>query len=281
MAALELDPTSRDLGSWSRRRLADGVLLVEPEGRARLRLRPRVAGARLSALLDQVAENHGVRVPAVIDRRRLIAEGELGVIAMGRLDDGRELAMTIVGDGPCACIDAVGDPEVGLASRVESLALAIGSGRGARRVRMFEYEPPAGWRGLRRDAATLWLSPTTPKATAMITVHDARPLALGADDRLHRRLFLRLVDRDGALAGEPWSVTSGSGLHGRVYETRIPRAGLIRRAAAFGDDGFLYQATLEARADDLPSLATFDQLIQSFRPLPLALGSEALVHWAD
>jgi hypothetical protein len=275
---------SIDLRGWTRRELADGVALLEPRGRAALRLRPRIAGRRFDAIVAEVATAHGVGPGARLERRRLVTDdGELGVVAVGRVGP-RDLAIGISGDGPLSCIDAIGEPGVGVALLVESLARSLGAGRGRRRARMFEYQPPPGWRGLRRDAATSWIHPAAPRVAAAITVHDARPLSTRSSETLHRLVLLRLADSRLIESGEPTAIESDFGLAGRLRESVVAGAAgpVARQAAAFGDDRFIYQATVEAGVDDTESAAAFERMIASFRPLPTTPpANAALAHWAE
>jgi hypothetical protein len=273
---------SIDLGSWERRATGDGVVFVDRAAGTRLRIRPRIAPRRFAAIASEIAAEHGLDPAPELARRHLVTdEGELGVIAAGRAGN-TDLAFALTGDDPLSCIDAAGAPAAGVAALVESLARSLSAGRGRLRARMFEYEPPP-WPGVRRASQTLWAHPDG--ARAVIAVHDARPLSTCSNERLHRLLFLRLGDQPGTVTGDSSPIESRFGLSGRVRETQTRGpGGSLRRAAAFGDDRFIYQATIAVSTrGDGEALAVFDQLIDSFRPLPSPSlhGGPGLAHWAE
>ena len=275
-----IDPTE-----WDRRPIAGGVVLRAPGGATRLRVRPRLAARRLGVLVAEACAEHGVTAvepPAV---SRLVTEnGELGALASVACEAGVELAIAAVGGASLCCIDASGPP--GVASLVASLARRCGTGLGELRARMFEYAAPPGWRGLRRETASLWAHPDYPRNDALIAVHDARPMTASPTEKLHRVLFARVDDRAIDGAEEPASITGAGGLEGRIRAACAVDArgrSRVRQVAAFGDGRFLYQAMIDAPAEDRESLAVFTSTIESFQPLPLPSENAAssFSHWVE
>lgn len=244
-----------DLRRWRRTRLPDSVILRAPDGIGQVRIRPRFDGDYSDVLVGR-------------DRIKLVTdEGELACAAVSRLE-GRVVVTAVAGGDPLFCIDAIGvDPSI-----VVELIRRCGSGLGPHRRRMFEYTPPTGWHGIRRESESRWLHPDYPRLRSIITVFDARPMTDTPSERRDRLLYTRMDD-DRAIetSQEPKSIESSYDLHGRIRSARaVDTDGdpLTRRAAAFCDRRYLYQASQEAPTDDFGSLRTFDTLLRSFRPLP-------------
>lgn len=276
-----MDLLSVDLGTWSRRAIADGVVVTSRDGGAHLRLRPRLASRRIEAIARELIDELGVAPVELPAARRIVTDdGELGAILATAAGD-LEIAIAATGGDPLFAIDGAGAPASGVAALVETLARRCGTGRGRNRHRMFEYRPPRGWRGLRRDRATLWLHPEAPSNAARITVFDARPLTTSMASRLQRLLFEQLpgsVYR--AVTGE--AVRSADGLVGRSSTSRTSDGLRIRKAAALGDDRYIYQATLDGARGDHDSIAAFDAVVRSFRSLPGPTSStDEFAHFAD
>lgn len=286
----DLSDAIDEVTAWRRLEVADGVVLIAPDAGRRIRVRPRLPGRRLDALIDAQLVELGARATTSVARRRVVTDhGELGAVASvtaRRGDAALELALAATGGDPLFVVDGVAAPGAGIAAMVEALAIACDPGLGAMRSRMFVYAAPAGWRGLRRDAASLWLHPAYPRVPSIITVHDARPFTTGAAEQLHRRLHLRVDDRSTEAPDAPVTVVSDGGLEGRLRTVRAAGGDgrpTIARAAAFGDNHFVYQATLTAPVDDAVGEAAFERVVRSFHPLPVAVerAPGGLDHWVD
>lgn len=73
------------------------------------------------------------------------------------------------------------------ATAVRTLACQTALGYGARRVRPYYYEPPAGWSALARSGSTLWISPICARQYHVLRVFEACPQ--DQDAVLRRRRF--------------------------------------------------------------------------------------------
>lgn len=277
-----------ELVDWQRRAIDGGVILSSPDGTARIRLRPRLPCEDPSELVARIVQEVGGARAQPASHRFVTHDGELGglsTVCVRRADGTlRDVAIGIVATGALLCVDGVAVADWGIADLVSRLARSCGGGSGRARVRMFEYQPPAGWHGVRRDAATAWLHADYPRTPSCIKVFDARPVTTNYADTLHRLMFLRSHERRLESQTEPVASCSNFGLHGRTRTAAVRQATgeqIVRRAAAFADDQFIYQATLEAPAGDGMSSAAFDRLIESFRPLPSgpSCAKLAMSHW--
>lgn len=272
---------------WTRTTCEDGVVLRAGESWIRIcpRVRPLIDARTLVARM--LATLEAPRAIAHDPLRTLITpEGELATVGGARcIAGGREVECTvvIVGDEPALCLEALGEPAL---VRDHALALTreLGTGLGGSRRRWFRYDPPAGWFGVRRPGATVWLHPAHPRMPAIATVFDARPFVAGEADRFDRFVLLAMSD-DFVARGEPTvsAVTTAHGLEGRrsgVFGTRGGRE-LARVAVACTDDQFSYLAHFEG-TNDPATLDAVHRMIQSFRPLPQArLASDAFAMWEE
>jgi len=265
---------------WRKVHIEHGIRLVPPapaEGviqiRHHLRLRP------VREIVEQIVETKlgGEAMALVAPPRKLTTvEGEYGarfdVAGPGIV---RSIGL-VYGDDAMTIIDgrAFGDSYTTL---VDSLTIGLDLGLGTDRWRRFWYEPPAGWEGLERVRADVWLAPGFPKPDAMITVFHARPESKTALVQ-HYKLFEELTSEYGVRRSEPRPVQTRSGLEGHVVEF----AGESRCAtqALLGDGVYLYPLRLESTAALHADI--FMRVIESVEALPLPkqqLGG--VTHWSE
>jgi len=274
-----------DVTAWTRTASEHGVVLRA--GDSWIRIRPRVhelIGVR--ALVDATLAT--LEAPSSIvhepPRELITDEGELAAVGGARcISHRRELECTvaIVGAGPALCIEALGEPAL---ARDHALALTreLGLGLGGARRRWFRYDPPAGWFGVRRYGATVWLHPDHPRVPAIAYVFDARPFLAGDAERFDQRVLLAMgenfVARGESTACE---LRSAHGLEGwqRILEGARGGRELVRIAVACADDRFAYMAHFEG-ANDPALIETVRRMFDSFRPLPhVGRNDETFAMW--
>lgn len=275
-----VDPTA--LTSWARHSCRDGVVLRAPGGETWLRIRPRVVSPVTPfALVHRriaAAFPRGASVAHAPVARMITHEGELAVLASAHVATATRttgISVGVVGDAPCLCIEVFGAEHRAYAA---SLIRSLGLGLGAIRRRWFEYAPPAGWLGVRRDHATLWLHPAYPRLPGRITVFDARPHTDLATEELHRAVFLRLPDGLASIQPlEVEDVTSDHGLVGRLRRVIGSLDGhpCVRMASVHMDDRFSYVANVDG-PDEASLEQTFRTMLASFRPVTRAPGDVAV-----
>jgi len=262
------------LKQWRREHTADGVVLTGPDGK--VRIRPRLSGRTLAAIASELAPTLGR-----LSLNKLVTDdGELGAIALFRLAN-QDVAIACVGGDPQCVIEGVGTD---IGAVVKLLAQRCGTGLGTGRARMFEYQTPPAWRGLRRSGRTLWLHPRYPNNPTTITIYDARPMTADGSEKLRRQLLLRVDAASVEETGEPRSIETDCGLagrlrsaHGRDWRGRDR----IFEVGAVSDNRFLYQAVIETTSGDDVSLKAFDELLRSFQPLPVPRSGDSFSHWAS
>ncbi len=263
-----------DLTRWARVQHADGsVELTAPPNhpgfaahrRATLRIRHGVRPIEvLDRVCDSLAAARGWRIERSDRTERLVTRGgEYAALRHLTATVGDETwswpVGLIAGDEQMTVIDGLArSPNiVALVRDVLAETLSVSA---FQRIRMVPYRPPAGWFGVRRTMATLWLAPEAPRAPAAIVVCDAVPR--GPAERTHTLLWpleapehAARIEIDGAvLPGEiaTWSVG------GRIWAVvwlADPRWS-VRAALQAGDDQHLVVLRDLVRSIELPPLPT-------------------------
>jgi hypothetical protein len=178
------------LSSWERVSVADGVVLVSPEGPdgGVIRVRPKAPLAPLAVVTRGVIAGlrPKLRPHARLGSPRRVTtnEGEPAVLvtlfaSFGGMSPLERHIALIAGEWDCVRIDAACEAETRAAfirQMIEELVRRHVSGRSRVRRRLFAYAPLKGWRGLRRPMATRWFPPRFPRDAASILVLDALPL---------------------------------------------------------------------------------------------------------
>lgn len=250
-------------------------MVRSPDGAIRIRIRPRLASPVSPRTLVERTIDTAFGTAATVTHapvtQLVTSEGELAALASAQVNataHATGVSVGIVGDEPCLAIEVLG-----AAHREYAVLLirSLGLGLEAIRRRWFQYAPPPGWLGTRRDRATIWLHPAYPRTPTRVTVFDARPHTDAATEQLHRFLFLRLPDGLRPLGPlEVEDVTSDHGLAGRTRRVVGTLAGAdrtLRMASVHADDRFAYTATIEGQ-DDPAVERTFRTLIASFHGVP-------------
>ncbi|MCB9575359.1 MAG: hypothetical protein H6709_25055, partial [Kofleriaceae bacterium] len=185
---------------WPRVRVADGVLLSDPRGAAAglVRIRRARAPRTLRAVLAEACACPGARLDAATAEVQAVVTdaAEHGVIARLRAAPGvtcepdRLIAIVhgeraqIQLEGCCAAPAEA----AGFERAFEALVRGTVTGEPPLRRRLFGYQPPRGWHGVRRACATVWLPPGCPREPGALAVYDATPVAATAARRTHALL---------------------------------------------------------------------------------------------
>jgi hypothetical protein len=178
------------LSGWLRQLTADGAYLVPPDGSraAWISVRQRVAPVRP---FTRVLAEHRWLVPPELRAALMRAP-----IRRGLTNAGEPMASSGIA-GPTASgvpyvaqvaavyteshflwVFGTGAGEAfttTVPTAVHTLATGIYVGADPRRRRWYRYDPPGGWRGLRRHQTTIWYPPDFPQNRAAIHVLDAAP----------------------------------------------------------------------------------------------------------
>jgi len=216
------------------------------------------------------------------------AEGEYGAVFELASARARRHVGVVFGDDSLALVDGrVADAArfAEYAELVEGLTMSISLGLGTDRWRRFWYEPPAGWRGLTRVRADVWLAPQFPEHYGVITVFHARPETATRTLLQHHKLFEELTSEYGGRRTEPSPVQTKSGMVGQVvgYEGTV---GDITRNAAnvvFSDGRYMYLMRVEcdaAHRDEYTAL--FLRMIETVESIPWPRQNLAgFIHWSE
>ena len=141
------------------------------------------------------------------------------------------------------------------------------TGEASLRRRMYTYEPPRLWHGMRRSASTVWYPPAVPVDTDSVEVFDAVPLDDAAAQRTHELMA-------GPVSGPPTSITTRNGLSGSQWVSRE------FAAVRLTDHRFSYEVRYAHTTNSTPHVAAFESLVGSIESLPhrggLATTSSAL-----
>jgi hypothetical protein len=291
---------AHSIAGWRRIFLADGLVLIPPEGvragsiRVRAKVRPLVrAETMLAALTGQIPPSYtGVTVDKPL--RMHTIEGEYALLFHVTARQGSQsfqrTAGMILGDDSFDTVDGVStvpDQFADVRGAVETLVYSYSLGLGERRRRRYFYKLPPGWSGIARPRSTVWLPPDFPANKAMITVFDARPATLTPPLVQDRALW---EDLSGDFKQEErppqFPVMNRHQLGGRVVilSGQYPGAKreLIHNAALF-DDRHIYFSRLESTEEQLTAnRAAFATIVESIEPLPVGDSNPAtLIHWAE
>jgi hypothetical protein len=269
------------LKSWTREVDPAGSVFTHPGGpaRGRIRIRDRQALRPMAAWIAEVA---GDRAPTLVTDPEPVdtAEGELAALVSIRVNDGEHTIGVVFGDDWCFVVDASTGNQ-GSSATLRAIARAITEttylGLGERRRRRTIHRGPAGWTEERRARATRYLPPGHPEVRGLITVDDAMPRGLSADEEVERTYvvdgFARRESDEPATEVKVVKVVKGEGgsLNGLVrwYRAKAQGGVVIGARAELGDDRFLYRQHLSGRAEHEPLLVqSFLEVVYSVKPLP-------------
>ena len=264
---------------WRKVHIENGIRLVAPEPAAgviqiRHHLRLRPVREIVQQIVDAQLGGHGMTLVAP-PRQITTVEGEYGArFDVAGAGISRSIGV-VYGDDAMTLIDgrAFGDSYGEL---VDSLTIGLDLGLGTDRWRRFWYEPPAGWEGLPRVRADVWLAPSFPKPDTTITVFHARPESKTALVQ-HYKLFEELTSGY-ARRSEARPVQTRSGLQGHIVEF----TGESRTAtqALLGDGVYLYPLRLESAAAQHAEI--FMRVLESVEALPLPKQEVGgVTHWSE
>lgn len=285
------------LGGWTRHPMADGFILVPPDGLTAgpIRIREKLPLRPLRAFVDDALREGGTEVASAARigplSRFMTLEGESAgqVTVVFALPGGEALERTfalVAGDDICAVIDgatARPDDFARYRQAIRELAESYYLGLGELRRRRFDYTPPPGWEALARPYVTVWYAPGFPGTAAFISVFEARPRAGTSVEVEDRSLSIEnsLVDMR-----VTESLSLSGGLGGRLEQGNGVQDGkrihVVR--ARLGDGRFDYIVQLNAAEDALPAArAAFDALLASIEPIPRPAGAPSahVLHWLD
>jgi hypothetical protein len=293
-------PEALSLAGWRRTVLADGVMLVAPDGpaagviRIRTRVRPQVSIRELAAFLTRQIPGRFGEVTVDEPVRFATLEGEYAVMLALRARDGaeelRRTVAIVLGDDSYDAVDgAASRPDAfdRVRAAVETLADRSWLGLGERRRRRYFYQVPAGWQGIALPQWVDWLAPDFPRDRAILSVLDARPLGQTPYLRQNQELFLDLpaqLVRDAPPPSQ--DLVTRLGLRGSlsIVPGRLPGGPTeLTHEAVLTDDNYAYIVRLtcgEARLDEHRGVLM--ELVSSIEPLPVEGRSVAMANqWAE
>jgi hypothetical protein len=270
---------------WTRRWLADGVVLAAPDpGGESLRIRTRQRPLRPFRELLGAAPDSFERLTTV--------EGEHAGLAITARDGEARATAMIVGDDNYTLVEgrSSGAERVDwIAELVRTIARCYPLGLGAPRRRRYLYAPPPGFQALAREGCVCWLDLAYPRSRMRITVHDARPLAWFAPGAVDRFLFVDenpFAVKDAPVA--PLHVIVRPGLAGpstRATGTAADGTPLVTVKTLVQDTRYYYAVQLEARADEWTAAAgLYQDVLRSIEPVPaseLRPSVQAFMHWSE
>jgi len=276
-----------DFAGWSRKSLADGIVLYPPGGRAAggIRIRDRVRPLRpVRQLVDETraSAEAALRDQSIGALERVTTlEGEYAAIvaitARRRADD---VAITrtlgfVFGEEFYAAIDGIVEDSAGAASfgeHVREVVLRTSLGLGEIRRRRFLYAPPRGWQALVRALSTDWIAPSYPRDPGAITVFHAKPVVASPTALFERMLREDLPAGFEGDAAAPALLRTRNGLEGQLislsgrYQGGPPRWFDL---AVLADPRFLYLVRLDSGEAGLEAhRVVHRELVESVVPLP-------------
>lgn len=291
-----------DFAGWSRKTLADGIVLYPPGGRAAggIRIRDRVRPLR--AVRQLVDETRAAAEAALRDQtigaleRATTLEGEYAAIvpmsARRRADD-RAIARTlgfVFGEEFYAEIDGIIEESAGAASfaeHVREVVLRTSLGLGEIRRRRFLYTPPRGWQALVRALSSDWIAPAYPRDAGAITVFHAKPIVASPTAQFERMLREDLPAGFEGNSAAPAAIRTRNGLTGEIISLSGRYPGAPPRwfdLAVLSDTRFLYLVRLDSGEAGLEAHRfVHRELVESIVPLPSPAPRRAdagMVHWS-
>ncbi len=290
---------------WRRRLTAEGVLLVAPLGAetAAVQIAERRRPLRrMKDVLDEMIADMEPALREVVVRgpveRFVTIEGEYGAMTtlVAERDEARfvRVIAMLVADEAYTLIDGlVAWPQLEehVTELVREIANSYFLSLGRDRRRMYLYDVPAGWRGVRRAHATTFFHPDHPRHGGTIEVFDARPAHVGAPDIHDRLLYVdspRIVSADPPKP--PSRVASVHGLEGgKIAMTGRDAEGrqvLIHRVTMTDfAKKFIYMVQAEALETEMGGcIDALVQILTSIRPVPVANApgdAGSFIHWSD
>ena len=273
------------LSKWSRRWVADGVVLAAPApGGEWLRVRTQQRPVR--PFRELVGDS-----PLGALERFATAEGEqAGFILAREPTELRAFAM-IVGDDSYAFVEGRAGlaRESWLCDLVRTVARCYPLGLGAPRRRRYLYQPPYDFQGLQRPGCVCWLNAEFPRVSGRITVYDARPLKWFVPGAVDRFLFVDenpFAHRDPPIAPVYMKVRPGlAGWSTRVEGRELDGTPIGMVKTILQDATYYYAVQLDARIAEWDLFApAYEAVLASIEALPkveLNRSVNALLHWTD
>ncbi len=172
-----------DVTGWIRDALPDGtIVLTAPP------VHPGFARERHAQL--RIRRERPLVRPADTVERFVTQSGEYGTLHVEQVSHADQpshrVTACVIGDEHMLSIEGLADSP-NIVPLVRDLAIECTWMGAADRFRMVPYRPPAGWFGVRRQLATIWLPPEAPRDTATLVVGDAVPR--GPAERTHALLW--------------------------------------------------------------------------------------------
>ncbi len=291
-----------DFAGWSRKTLADGIVLYPPGGRAAggIRIRDRVRPLRpVRRLVDETrAAAEGALADQTVGalERVTTLEGEYAAIvtiAARRRADGRGITRTlgyVFGEEFYVEIDGIVDDSADAASfgeHVREVVLRTSLGLGEIRRRRFLYAPPRGWQSLVRALSVDWIAPSYPRDPGTITVFHAKPVVASPTALFERMLREDLPAGFEGAPAAPAPLRTRNGLGGELISLSGRYPGGAQRwfdLAVLADPRFLYLVRLDSGEAGLGAhRVVHRELVESIVPLPSPAPRRedaGMVHWS-
>jgi hypothetical protein len=282
---------------WSKSSTVDGVRLAGPDPeRGSIAIHQRVPLRPIPEMIREHAHTSwGAKGTPELGPATLFptCEGEHACLVPVAAQTARgptdHWIAVVIGDEHAVLIDGTAAPAhlTEMRERVHRIAEYYYLALGEMRRRKFEYQPPAGWNGLRHPTSTSWYHPGYPRQMAVIKVFDVRPAAVSAPDVLDRVLFIDTSIINDEPPTPPIACRTPRGLVGYVVRGDGTLGGIpVSFASAyFTDERFAYFMRLEAGRDifaaAMPVLAAMTESIVSIPYTRLKASTTNLIHWAE
>jgi hypothetical protein len=287
---------------WKRHHVADGVVIVPPEGMklAAITIRQRVRPLRsLKSILDEALTHlePQMRVHLAISPadRYVNTSGEYVALATMTSTYAdtffQQTTAMVLGDDWFAQIDGVAHAAViapKIAEVVRVLATTCYLGLGELRRRPYLYTPPPGWRGVGHACETVYYGPRHPTSRAVIRMFHARPVKMTPSESQDRALHcetMLIQEKDAPVPAK--NFTNWYGLYGEmIKESGLDATGrrILVYKTMLVDKRFMYLSRLDTDAEESPSaLPDYLKVLERVVPVPLVPQDrhQAVIHWSD
>ncbi|MFN0249346.1 MAG: hypothetical protein ACKV2T_20845 [Kofleriaceae bacterium] len=287
---------------WKRHHVADGVVIVPPEGMnlAAITIRQRVRPLRsLKSILDEAATRLEPELRAHLAigaaDRFVNTSGEYVALATMSSQNAdkffQQTTAMAIGDDWFVQMDGVANvaaiaPKI--AEIVRVLATTCYTGLGELRRRPYLYQPPAGWHGVGHACETIYYGPRHPRSRAVMRLFHARPVKMTPSESQDRALHcetMLIQEKDAPVPAK--NFTNWYGLYGEmIKESGLDAAG--RRVLVYKtmlvDKRFMYLSRLDTDADESAAvLPDYLKVLERVVPVPLVPQERhhAVIHWSD
>jgi hypothetical protein len=270
------------LRGWERRTCEGGLLLLAPDPKLGvIRIRTGAPLRPLRAVADEIAATGPDGSAATLrppPRPLVTAEGEHGAVFEYDVESPklrfRRVVAIVLGDHELTIFDGRAFSPEGhdLTDKVAALASTFPLGLGSDRWRPFVYAPPPGWNRRARAHCDLWIAPSYPTTTSVISVFHARPMESRAPATDFARIFMDLPAEFGR--AEPLDreeLKLPSGLGGTLVTYRAVLDGQTRLATTASLSDGRYVHVLRLECDEAQRAAhgpIFARLLGSAEPIP-------------